>query len=100
MSIAEAFERGEHRRREEGDIVEIYAALRRDHPARPLPRDLEEWMILEVVRLREEVQAERAAVVAWLREQQESVGLPLTAAGYEHAADAIERGEHRREEKP
>ena len=37
---------------------------------------------------------ERADVVAWLREQQERVEFALTAAGYEHAADAIERGEH------
>ncbi len=42
---------------------------------------------------------ERAAVVAWLREKQERVEFALTAAGYEHAADAIERGEHRREEE-
>ena len=42
---------------------------------------------------------ERAAVVAWLRERQEAAEWALTAAGYEHAADAIERGEHRPEEK-
>lgn len=42
---------------------------------------------------------ERAAVVAWLRERQEAAEWALTAAGYEHAADIIERGEHRREEK-
>jgi hypothetical protein len=41
---------------------------------------------------------ERAAVVAWLRGRQEAAEWALTAAGYEHAADAIERGEHRREE--
>ena len=40
-----------------------------------------------------------AAVVAWLRGQQEAAEWALTAAGYEHAADAIERGEHRREEE-
>jgi hypothetical protein len=39
-----------------------------------------------------------AAVVAWLREQAEAAEWALTAAGYEHAADAIERGEHRRED--
>ena len=44
----------------------------------------------EVERLRAEVDRERAAVVAWLR------GRP----GYGPVADAIERGEHRREEKP
>ena len=51
--------------------------------------------------LRDEVmylRAERAAVVAWLREQAEAAEWALTAAGYEHAADAIERGEHRRGE--
>ena len=42
---------------------------------------------------------ERAAVVAWLRERQEAAEWALTAAGYDHAADAIERGEHRREEE-
>jgi hypothetical protein len=41
---------------------------------------------------------ERAAVVAWLRGRQEAAEWALTAAGYEHAADIIERGEHRREE--
>ena len=46
------------------------------------------------------VAEERAAVVAWLRGRQEAAEWALTAAGYEHAADAIERGEHRREEKP
>lgn len=35
-----------------------------------------------------------ARIVAWLREKQERVEFALTAAGYEHAADAIERGEH------
>ena len=40
---------------------------------------------------------EREAVVAWLRGQQEAAEWALTAAGYEHAADAIERGEYRRE---
>ena len=43
----------------------------------------------------EAVAQERAAVVAWLRERQEAAEWALTAAGYEHAADAIERGEHR-----
>jgi hypothetical protein len=46
----------------------------------------------------EAVAQERAAVVAWLRGKQEAAEWALTAAGYEHAADAIERGEHRREE--
>lgn len=78
------------------DIVEIYAALRREHPARPLPRDLEEWMILEVVRLRDEVLAERAAVVAYLRRE----SYPCCHQCNDYLADYIERGEHRREEEP
>jgi outer membrane murein-binding lipoprotein Lpp len=46
--------------------------------------------------------AERAAVVAWLREQRryctDSTGAPnAVTATYAHAADAIERGEHRKE---
>ena len=46
---------------------------------------------------------ERAAVVAWLRERhaatQEWDGrVNAVSHTYEHAADAIERGEHRREE--
>jgi len=45
-----------------------------------------------------EARGERAAVVAWLRGRQEAAEWALTAAGYEHAADAIERGEHRRGE--
>lgn len=44
--------------------------------------------------------AERAAVVVWLRGRQEAAEWALIAAGYEHAADAIERGEHRREAAP
>ena len=104
------------------DIVEIYAALRRDHPTRPLPRDLEEWMILEITRLREEAhqlrlmveeaaraenlnaedaKRERAAVVAWLRG---GAGLRGGECAEEWddlwvAARDIERGEHRREEE-
>ena len=42
---------------------------------------------------------ERQNVVAWLRGRQEAAEWALTAAGYEHAADAIERGEHHREEE-
>lgn len=39
---------------------------------------------------------ERAAVVAWLRER----NVNAVSYVYNHAADAIERGVHRREEKP
>ena len=51
----------------------------------------------EVERLRGEAAQERAAVVAWLREEGSinSILSPLKGA-----ADEIERGEHRREEKP
>lgn len=81
----------------EGEVERLRELLdAKSHEAGLYARRME-----QAQRSRDEARAEeRAAVVAWLREQQESVGLPLTAAGYEHAADAIERGEHRREEKP
>jgi len=47
---------------------------------------------------------ERAAVVAWLRHEAEMATGTNTATAFQHAArldtlaDAIERGEHRREE--
>ena len=52
-------------------------------------------IIAEVERLRGEAERERVAVVAWLR-------LVTTDARdlYHTIADHIERGEHRREEKP
>ena len=53
----------------------------------------------EVERLRGEVTAERAAVVAWLRaevDDDDNAGGPL-ACILAYAAKAIERGEHRRE---
>ena len=56
-------------------------------------------LVEEVERLRGEAERERAAVVAWLRERQEAAEWALTAAGYEHAADTIERGEHRPKEE-
>ena len=58
-------------------------------------------LLAEVERLRGEVEQERVAVVTWLRD----VGCRM-AHGSEHefvllsVADAIENGEHRREEKP
>ena len=91
--------------------LESYAAWRCDHPNDPLHRDVESWMALEIEQLRaearelqlmveeaaraenlnaEDAKRERAAVVAWLRRQWRS-GWALT--------DAIERGEHRREEE-
>lgn len=43
---------------------------------------------------------ERAAVVAWLRDcATVAADAPIVAANFENAADAIERGEHRREEE-
>lgn len=64
-------------------------------------------IIAEVNRLRAEVDAERAAVVAYLRKRhadtQESDGFEdmydnAVSCTYRRAADFIERGEHRREE--
>jgi hypothetical protein len=53
-----------------------------------------------VLAIREEGAAEeRAAVVAWLRSQVSQCAGDDDYA-YDHAADAIERGEHRREEGP
>ena len=46
--------------------------------------------------LRDDVRTERVAVVAWLRANREASTLPKTC----WEADAIERGEHRREEEP
>jgi hypothetical protein len=60
-------------------------------PTRPTDYGHEVW----TAALRAEVAAERAAVVAWLREPGEYVD-PACA----RLADAIERGEHRREEEP
>ena len=93
--------------------LESYAAWRCDHPNDPLHRDVESWMALEIEWLREEVamlqqearirknicdglaseaDAERAAVVAYLRE-------PGTSCDKDVLADMFERGEHRREEE-
>lgn len=88
--------------------LESYAAWRRDHANDPLHRDVESWMALEIEQLREEAhdlrlmveeaaraqnanaedaKRERAAVVDFVR-----------GARLDELADAIERGEHRREE--
>ena len=60
-------------------------------------------IIAEVERLRGEAERERASVVAWLKKQRiyctDSTGEPnAVTATYAHAAEAVERGEHRREE--
>ena len=104
--------------------LESYAAWRCDHPNDPLHRDVESWMALEIEQLREEAhelrlmveeaahaenanaedaKRERAAVVAWLHAEAQR----MYEAGQdrpawfvlESRADAIERGEHRREEE-
>ena len=49
------------------------------------------------------VAEERAAVVVWLRKEAVSHrrdGFPIAAYTMQERADAIERGEHRREEEP
>jgi len=49
--------------------------------------------------LRDGIREERAAVVAWLRD--ESIHyIPIKEVALLYAADSIERGEHRREEGP
>lgn len=103
--------------------MDAYREWRQAHPAQPLHRDVEESLIIEVAMLRDEVvmlqqearirknlcdglaeeaQAERAAVVAWLRG---GAGLRGGEPAEEWddlwvAARDIERGEHRREEEP
>jgi hypothetical protein len=67
-------------------------------------------LVAEIERLRgenaEDARRERAAVVAWLREEAEPSPQSFTVRGKEWAkriddiADFIERGEHRREEEP
>lgn len=102
--------------------IDAYHEWRREHPTRPLPRDVEEALLVEVTLLRFEVgmlqqearirknlcdglaseaDAERAAVVAWLREEADAameIRFARRAGDFAHAADSIERGEHRREE--
>ena len=56
-------------------------------------------LVSEVERLRGEVERDRAAVVAWLRnEWEQGVGMFVEAA--RRSIDCIERGDHRREEEP
>jgi uncharacterized small protein (DUF1192 family) len=60
-------------------------------------------LVAEVERLRAEREAERAAVVAWLREQRIYGTDALLGQGFATVcsilADVIERGGHRREEE-
>jgi len=53
----------------------------------------------EAVERIESAETERAAVVAWLREQANSTTADVLRARDLDAADLIERGEHRREEE-
>jgi hypothetical protein len=92
--------------------MESYREWRTAHPTQPLHRDVEAWLVIEVAMLRDELERERAAVVAWLRDEPERL---VECSGHRHAdgkpclvmspmpaselADAIERGEHRREEE-
>jgi hypothetical protein len=55
---------------------------------------------VQVATLREEAQHERAAVVAWLREWQNTMDDRITHDDLDYAIAVIERGVHRREEKP
>jgi len=64
-------------------------------PTRPTDYGHEVW----TAALRAEVAAERAAVVARLRSQVSQAAGDDDYA-YDHAADVIERGEHRREGEP
>ena len=67
-------------------------------PTRPTDYGHEVW----TAALRAEVAAERAAVVAWLRKEAVSHrrdGFPIAAYTMQERADAIERGEHRKEEE-
>ena len=57
-----------------------------------LPRREAEVLVAEVDRLRGEAERERAAVVAWLRDNEDAWHMPTW-----QLADKIERGEHRRE---
>ena len=59
-----------------------------------LPRREAEVLVAEVDRLRGEAERERAAVVAWLRDNEDAWHMPTW-----QLADKIERGEHRREEE-
>jgi hypothetical protein len=64
-------------------------------PTRPTDYGHEVW----TAALRAAVAAERAAVVAWLRNEWEQ-GVGMFAEAARRSIDCIERGEHRREEKP
>ena len=54
-------------------------------------------LVAEVERLRAEVAAERGAVVAWLNDAADARYYDCCCGPVAACADAIERGEHRRE---
>ena len=54
-------------------------------------------LLREVERLRGEAERERAAVVAYMRDEAKHYSLYIDQRRCELRADAIERGEHRRE---
>lgn len=62
---------------------------------RDVTRDYADRVEAEVLALRGEVERERAAVVAWLRQRR----YPDAFIHAPWVADAIERGEHRRKEE-
>ena len=67
--------------------------------AAPALRDALTEAVAEVDRLRGDAERERARVVAWLRAEAKHYSLYIDQRRCELRADAIERGEHRREEK-
>ena len=99
--------------------LDAYNDWRREHPTRPLPRDIEEQIVAEVMRLRDAecladarvaemhdaaMLRERADVVTWLRAEAEAAAQTYTvqagewASRVDNMADKIERGEHRKGE--
>jgi hypothetical protein len=89
--------------------LDAYNDWRREHPTRPLPRDIEEQIVAEVTRLRDAecladarvaemhdaaMLRERDAVVTWLRK----VDYPCCHGCNDELAADIERGEHRKGE--
>ena len=100
--------------------LDEHHAWRREHPTRPLPRDVEEALVAEVTQLRAtaalmehearirrelcdrfagEVERERTAVVAYLRAESHAAGAsPDEKRILTWVSGRIRGGEHRREE--
>jgi hypothetical protein len=86
------------------EVAFLRACVPPTHPSHYGYEAWEERLRAEVERLRAEVERERASVVAYLRGLADDAAgrmfVPLSRAkAYLAAADAIERGEHRREEE-